>query len=338
MKTLRTLFLIALSASQALAQSPALRVWSAEPSPLTIEAPEGPDARAASAEAPTGAAAGPLDADVAALLEDPQVAAALATVPPEKLVGASIVIDPAHIAQTVNNITQAYERYRQLVEMVKKAQRDLERLGQIPFVDDTNATGAFLANMNWLIAGGNYDEDNPALIEDTLGYSHPEIVELLGEYFPGPRIVPGTSEEPLLRPDPWETYESPAELYFARDNALLTTAYRVAEAIENHAAQVSRERQGIEYQRSNIDGADGNAQHLEMLFAALHQSLDAQSVERQVSLLGTNLQYLAFADEVNARLEQQTRIWHHVTALREALETEPTATGGNSIGLAPFRH
>jgi hypothetical protein len=337
MKTLRTLFLIALSASQALAQSPALRVWSAEPSPLTIEAPEGPDAVEATSE-PSAAAAAATNADLAALLEDPRVAAALAAVPPEKLVGASIVIDPAHIAQTVNNITQAYERYRQLVEMVKKAQRDLERLGQIPFVDDTNATGAFLANMNWLIAGGNYDEDNPALIEDTLGYSHPEIVELLGEYFPGPRIVPGTSEEPLLRPDPWETYESPAELYFARDNALLTTAYRVAEAIENHAAQVSRERQGIEYQRRSIDGADGNAQHLEMLFAALHQSLDAQSVERQVSLLGTNLQYLAFADEVNARLEQQARIWHHVTALREALESEPTATGGNSIGLAPFRH
>ena len=192
--------------------------------------------------------------------------------------------------------------------------------------------------MDWLLAGGNYDEHNPELVEETLGYSHPEIVELLGEYFPGPRIVPGTDEgdEPQLRPDPWETYENPAELYFARDNAMLQTAYRVAEVLENHAAQVSRERQGIAWQRDQVDHADGNAQHLEMLFAALHQSLDAQSVERQVGLLGANLQYLDFADKVDARLEARTLAWHHMSSLLETLEIEPlTSVGGTAVGLDP---
>lgn len=306
MKRASHFLLCSFFACTAAAESGSLRVWTAQP--------------------PAAEAGNPAD-EAVATAPDAQV---------QKLLGASVVIDPAHIAETIKNIQQGYERYLQLLELVSRAEQNLDKLVRVPFVDDENYTGAFLANMHWLLAGGNYDERNPALVEETLGYSHPEIIELLGEYFPGPRIVAGSSAEPQLRPDPWETWENPAELYFARDNAMLSTAYRIAEILANHAAQVSRERQGIASQRNLIDGADGNAAHLEMLFAAAHQSLDAQTVERQVKLLGANLEYLAFADRINARLEERTRAWHHLTALGESLEVESlTSAGGTPLGFHP---
>lgn len=217
----------------------------------------------------------------------------------EKLLatGTVPVIDFAHIVETVKVVHNAIEQLKRLEALRKAADIDLTRLGRIPFVDPENGTGAFLEKMLWILGGGHPIQE--IVEEETLSYSTFDVAETFRRYFPGERIVAGEGEAD--GPTPWELWESEADYAAERYRAMLASLYRTMDIYTLHTQQVSRERRGIWGQRLEAPLAEGESQHAEMLLAALHQSLDAESVDRQLRMLASNTDLLLAAEALSER-------------------------------------
>lgn len=240
----------------------------------------------------------PAPAPAVAEVEAPERAA-----PPagsDKLVatGTVPVIDVAHIAETIRVVENAIEQLQRLNKLRDKANIDLSSLLRIPFVDEENATGAFLEKMLWILGGGH-----PTLgivEEETLSYSSlGGIGERFRRFFPGERIVAGQGE--ASEPSPWEIWQSEADYLGDRYRAMLASLYRTMDIYRLHTEQISRERQGIWAQRRSAGDAEGESQYAQYLLAALHQSLDAESVDRQLRMMGSNTELLLAAEEIDER-------------------------------------
>ena len=219
---------------------------------------------------------------------------ALAEIEP-RLVATLPVIDITHIAKTIEVLTNAAQQLDRLNRLREKADIDLAALAQIPFSDPENETGRFLLTMLGLLAGG--DPVTETIVEETLAYSSPDISEVFRRYFPGERILPGNGSGP----SPWDLWSSEADYQTERYRAVLATLARTMDIFTHHRTQNSKERQGIKLQRFLAPSADGETQHSEMLLAALHQSLDAQSVDRQIAMLRANAELLVAAQQMDDR-------------------------------------
>ena len=205
------------------------------------------------------------------------------------------VIDVAHIAETIQVLTTALDQLERLNRLREKANIDLSTLDQIPFVDPENQTGRFLTTMRWILGGG--DPVNDVHVEETLAFSSFDVSETFRRYFPGERILPGAG----TGPSPWEIWDSEADYLTERYRALLAALYRTMDVYALHTTQMSRERQGLKHLRFQAPSAEGESQQSQMLLAALHQSLDAQSVERQLDMLRANTDLLLATQEIDDR-------------------------------------
>ena len=223
----------------------------------------------------------PADLPPEPALQEPSQAPGLADGPvTENLFGAAVVIDPAHIAKTlqvihngVKTIDKLRAQYNKLRELEKIGDINLERFTNVPFVDDQNFTGAFLEKMLWVLAGGHplYE----IVEEDALSFSRDEVSELFARHFPGAGILPPEITGGLGQPSPWDEFDSAAELYEARYRGALAALKREFFLLNQHTFQRSRERQGIHALRSSTDQAEGSNQHDQLMIAALHQMIDA---------------------------------------------------------------
>lgn len=258
---------------------------------------------------------------------------ALAPPGAEKLVGGGTVpvVDFAHIAQTIRVVANAIEQLKRLEALREAADTNLRRLAQIPFVDSQNATGAFLEKMLWILAGGHPLQG--VIEEETLSYSSLDVAERFRRFFPGDRIVEGLGE--TSGPTPWELWDSEADSTAERYRAMLAALYRTMEVYAYHTEQISRERQGIWGQRRAAPNAEGESQHAEHLLAALHQSLDAESVDRQLRMLGSNTDLLLAAEELNARAEALAKERAFLDGSRELFSTWPSLAdvGGKRLAF-----
>ena len=274
-----------------------LTVWSVNqpadpaPDPVTVDPPADP-------------APGPA-AQEAGKTPTPELADSPVT---ENLFGASLVIDPAHIAKTLQVIQNGIEtlnslqdQYNKLTDLERIGDLNLERFTSTPFVDDQNFTGAFLEKMLWVMAGGHplYE----VVEEDALSFSRVEVSDLFTRHFPGAAILPLEVTGVTGQPSPWDEFDSPAALYDARYAGALAALKREFYLLNQHTFQRSRERQGIHSLRNSTDFAEGSNQHDQLMIAALHQMIDAQSVDRQLKMLGLNTQLLATAEEFTQRAE-----------------------------------
>ena len=197
--------------------------------------------------------------------------------PPDQLLGGlSVVIDPAHIAKTVAQMAIDIAIQRLHEKGVDLQERDIERLFGNIFVDSQNFTGAFLANM--LFEHGAPESPLP-----TISIFHSDVEDIFRDLFPP--FVPYGEINTDFVPFPIEDavdWRRLIHLLRREEAARLMRIWR------EHAAQLSRERQGLWSQRFNFNAADGNVQHLQHIAAVLHQMADAQSVERQLMLLERN--------------------------------------------------
>lgn len=287
--------LLALAALPSFAQSP-LTVWrhpDAEEPPLSAP-PKATGVPVGERELPPETV--PVgEADLPPATTLPASASPAAPELEPRLLGPMPVIDVAHIAETVRVLANAVQQLERLNRLREKADIDLDTLAKIPFVDQDNETGRFLAKMLWILAGG--DPVTDTLAEESLGYSRADISEAFRRYFPGERILPGVGSGP----SPWDLWESEADYLTERYRAVLAALYRTMDIYTVHVVQNSRERQGIMLQRLQAPSADGESQQSQMLLAALHQSLDAESVDRQLAMLRANAELLLAAQEVDER-------------------------------------
>lgn len=212
---------------------------------------------------------------------------------PDALFGFQVVIDPEHIATTLQQIA---------VDQARKAlaERALSLLAAIPFSDDKNFTGAFLANMEYVYGGFDTPVESIAFVQDNI-----EII--LDEIFPGWARFERRATDflgPLDSVRDWERM-----LYTVRHEELT----RILVLLKEHSAQLSRERQGLFVQRLVHGVADGNVEHLQLISAGIQQLADAQSVSRQLEMIRLNT-------EIVDRLEERSRRAHRRAAVLEILD------------------
>lgn len=219
---------------------------------------------------------------------------ALAQLEP-RLSGATPVIDVAHIAETIQVLVNAIEQLQRLNQLRDAAETNLKKLTRIPFVDDEDDTGEFLTTMQVILRG--QDPVSHRFIEETVAYPSGDISAAFRRYFPGERILPGTGSGP----SPWDVWDSEADFLTERYRAVLAALYRTMDIFSAHTTQGAHERRGIQFQRETAPSATGESQQAQMLLAALHQILDAQSVDRQLSMMRANTDLLVAAEEVNDR-------------------------------------
>ena len=246
----------------------------------------------------------------------------------EQFFGTTPVIDVAHIGKTLEVIKNAIEQVKRLEALKKKADIDLSNLLRIPFVDSENHTGAFLAKMLWILGGGHPNQN--VIEEETLAYSSHDIADAFRRYFPGERILPDHG----AGPSPWEIWDNEADYLTDRYRAVLAALYRTMDIYALHTQQSSRERQGISNQRSKAPSASGASQHAQFLLAALHQSLDAESVDRQLRMLDANTRLLLAAEELNDRAAALTKDRAYIEGQRELFASWQPVTEVDGVSLS----
>jgi hypothetical protein len=84
--------------------------------------------------------------------------------------------------------------------------------------------------------------------------------------------------------------------------------------------------------RRDLSSADGTAQHLEHIAAALHQMADAQSVDRQIGMLGTSQGLLDDMARVSGAAETTAL---RLTAVFEWANPQGMPLQGHGITVVP---
>ena len=246
--------------------------------------------------------------------QEPPPEAPGATAAPEDrdaLFGVSIVHDPAHTIETVVNGAKLVQQLRELKELLDRAERHLEKLERLPFVDPENFTGAFLENMLYELGSAT---DWSVHVE--------EIEEILDEHFIGSR-----AKEFFENPDAYPPNGMTGQEYhLERLDEMRTGTLRRMAILQEHTQQLSRERQGLAAMRRGLDGATGSSQHLEHIATVVHQMADAQSVDRQILLLWVSQGLLKDLDDLSSRAEAFSL---YSEAIKSAIKDEmPLHEGG----------
>lgn len=239
----------------------------------------------------------------------------------DNLFGTSIVFDPAHTAETIANGLTLVRQVRELVaqveelrELQRKAERHLEKLESIPFADPENFVGAFLANMHF-----NLD------VATEWSFTREDIEEALAEHFVGGGDD-GVPIDPRFYPPDGKSF---TEHYLERQEQTRDGLARRMAILNEHVAQLSRERQALARQRRAIEEADGESQHLELIAASLQQMADAQSVDRQIDLLQASQYFIDQLAKSSGEAETQMLRIEAVRAWRS--DEFPRQTGGFRI-------
>lgn len=253
------------------------------------------------------------------------------TPPAEAQLGGGIVHDPknaihllAQLQEIQSLIQEAKKRFEQLQEANdwQTLSHYARQYTDLPWSDKENATGAFLANMAWIIAFGNDDHGlYPAGIGPTTTYFNPQshtwLYELYQVWYESQ--FAGVSRD-------YTKFHSQYEADAERLRNIQLLSRRFTFFLSQLQSQLSRERQAQRLLKLDFGSArrpgegpeKSQSELLQLLGVQLAAQVDAEHVDRALAMQRANLEVVFELDRRATLAERQA-----ITAQSYSLPNSP---------------